>query len=160
MKKYDVVELVNGQDYLDKNLQKGMTGIVMNLDFEFADVMFFNPQNVGEFALIKVKLKDLKQENYNLPTEIITEISQKTETLMRKAKDKINPILIKEYDLVELLVEDEKYARFGIHKGDTGCVMENNAVQGFIEVDFSGIDENGNFFGDCISVKIEDVKVI
>ena len=160
MKRYDVVELVNGQDYLDKNLQKGMTGIIMNLDFEFADVMFFNPQNVGEFALIKVKLKDLKQEDYRLPNEIITEISQKTEMLMHKAKDKLSPVLVKEYDLVELLVEDEKYARFGIHKGDTGCVMENNAVQDFIEVDFSGIDENGNFFGDCISVKIEDIKVI
>ncbi len=160
MKRYDVVELVKSQDYLDKNLQKGMTGIVMNFDFEFADVMFFNPQNVGEFALIKVKLKDLKQEDYRLPNEIITEISQKNEMLMHKAKDKINPILIKEYDLVELLVEDEKYAKFGIHKGDTGCVMENNAVQDFIEVDFSGIDENGNFFGDCISVKIEDIKVI
>ena len=160
MKRYDVVELVNGQDHLDKNLQKGMTGIIMNLDFEFADVMFFNPQNVGEFALIKVKLKDLKQEDYRLPNEIITEISQKNEMLMRKAKDKINPILIKEYDLVKLLVEDEKYAKFGIHKGDTGCVMKNNAVQDFIEVDFSGIDENGNFFGDCISVKIEDIKVI
>ena len=160
MKRYDVVELVNGQGYLDKNLQKGMTGIIMNLDFEFADVMFFNPQNVGEFALIKVKLKDLKQEDYRLPNEIITEISQKTEMLMHKAKDKLSPVLVKEYDLVELLVEDEKYARFGIHKGDTGCVMENNAVQDFIEVDFSGIDENGNFFGDCISVKIEDIKVI
>ena len=160
MKRYDVVELVKSQDYLDKNLQKGMTGIVMNFDFEFADVMFFNPQNVGEFALIKVKLKDLKQEDYRLPNEIITEISQKNEMLMRKAKDKINPILIKEYDLVKLLVEDEKYAKFGIHKGDTSCVMKNNAVQDFIEVDFSGIDENGNFFGDCISVKIEDIKVI
>jgi len=27
-------------------------------------------------------------------------------------------------------------------------------------VDFSGIDENGNFYGDCISVKIDDLKVV
>ena len=38
--------------------------------------------------------------------------------------------------------------------------MDNKAVQNYIEVDFSGIDENGNFYGDCISVKIDDLKVI
>ena len=38
--------------------------------------------------------------------------------------------------------------------------MDNKAVQNYIEVDFSGIDENGIFYGDCISVKIDDLKVI
>ncbi len=65
----------------------------------------------------------------------------------------------KEYDLVELIVEDERYAKEGIHKGDKGCVMDDNAVQGYILVDFSGIDENGQYYGDCISVKIEDLKL-
>ena len=67
---------------------------------------------------------------------------------------------IKEYNMVELIVEEDRYARFGIHKGDRGCVMDNNAVQDYIEVDFSGIDKNGKFYGDCISVKIDDLKVI
>ena len=51
-------------------------------------------------------------------------------------------------------------AFYGIHKGDRGCVMEDNAVQNYVEVDFSGIDENGELYGDCISVKIDDLKVI
>ena len=38
--------------------------------------------------------------------------------------------------------------------------MEGDAVQNYIEVDFSGIDKKGNFYGNCISVKIEDLKVI
>lgn len=38
--------------------------------------------------------------------------------------------------------------------------MDDNAVQDYIEVDFSRIDDKGNFYGDCISVKIEDLKVI
>lgn len=79
---------------------------------------------------------------------------------MQKAKNKIQPIKIKEYDMVELLVEEDSYAKFGIHKGDRGCVMDNSAVQNYIEVDFSGIDKNGEFYGDCISVKIDDLKVI
>ena len=38
--------------------------------------------------------------------------------------------------------------------------MDNNAIQDCIEVDFSGINKNGDFYGDCISVKIKDLKVI
>ena len=73
---------------------------------------------------------------------------------------KLERYKIKSYDMVELLVEDEKYTRYGIHKGDRGCVMDDNDVQDYIEVDFSGIDENGNYYGDCISVKINDLKII
>lgn len=80
--------------------------------------------------------------------------------IIAKAKKVIEPIKIKEYDMVELIVEEDRYAKFGIHKGDRGCVMDNNAVQDYIEVDFSGIDKNGKFYGDCISVKIDDLKVI
>ena len=62
----------------------------------------------------------------------------------------------KEYDFVELLVEDEIYSKYGIHKGDKGCIMEIYSFGISAEVDFSGIDENGEYYGDCISVKIED----
>ena len=54
--------------------------------------------------------------------------------------------IINEYDKVELLVEDEKYSKYGVHKGDTGCVMEIWGRDD-VEVDFSGIDEKGNFMG-------------
>ena len=61
---------------------------------------------------------------------------------------------------LKLISEDEKYSKHGVHKGMCGCVMQDYAVQNYIEVDFSGIDENGNFYGDCISVKIDDLKVV
>ena len=73
---------------------------------------------------------------------------------------KLEPHKIKFYDMVELLVEDEKYTRYGIHKGDRGCVMEIYSGHKDAEVDFSYIDDNGNYYGDCISVKIDDLKVI
>ena len=38
-------------------------------------------------------------------------------------------IEIKEYDLVELLVEDEKHSKFDVHKGNRGCVISNCAIQ-------------------------------
>lgn len=69
-------------------------------------------------------------------------------------------MVIRAYDIVELIVEDDKYSKFGIHKGDRGCVMDDNAIENYIEVDFSGIDNDGDFYGECISVKTDDLKVV
>ena len=62
--------------------------------------------------------------------------------------------------MVELLIEDEKYSKFGVHKGDKGCVISNYAIQNQVEVDFSWVDKNGNFYGDCIVVDVDDLKVL
>ena len=160
MKKLDLVKLKNYKPYKTYNLVKDMHGIVAELNFDNADVLFFNPQNVGNYAIVNVKIMDLDLDKEKLPTEFEKELLSKLETLKLKAKNVIEPIAINEYDMVELLVEEERYTKFGIHKGDRGCVMDNNAVQNYIEVDFSGIDKDGNYYGDCISVKIDDLKVI
>ncbi len=160
MKKLDLVKLKNDKPFKAYNIVKGMHGIVVELNFDNADVLFFNPQNVGDYAIVNVKIMDLDLDKEKLPTEFEKELLSKLETLKLKAKNVIEPIAINEYDMVELLVEEERYTKFGIHKGDRGCVMDNNAVQNYIEVDFSGIDKDGNYYGDCISVKIDDLKVI
>ena len=46
-------------------------------------------------------------------------------------------ILLNDYDIVELSVEKERYTQDGIHKGAIGCVMDSNAVDDYILVDFS-----------------------
>lgn len=160
MKKLDLVKLKNDKPYKVFNLVKDMHGIVIELKFDNADVLFFNPQNVGDYAIVNVKLMDLELEKEKLPVEFEKELLSKLDDIIAKAKSEIQPIKIKEYDMVELIVEKDRYAKFGIHKGDRGCVMDNNAVQNYIEVDFSGIDKDGNYYGDCISVKIDDLKII
>jgi hypothetical protein len=160
MKKLDLVKLKNDRPYKSHNLIKNMHGVVVNVNFDNVDVLFFNPYNVGDYAIVNVKTVDLDLDKEKLPPEFEKELFSKLETLKSKAKNVIEPIAINEYDMVELLVEDERYTKFGIHKGDKGCVMDNNAVQNYIEVDFSGIDKDGNYYGDCISVKIDDLKVI
>lgn len=69
-------------------------------------------------------------------------------------------VKIKPYSRVELIVEDEKYTKIGIHKGDIGIVVDTFAIQNNIEVDFSGIDDNGEFYGDSLGINIDDLKVI
>ena len=160
MKKLDLVKLKNNRPYKSHNLYKNMHGIVVDVNCEDADVLFFNPHNVGDYAIVKIKTTDLDLDKEKLPIKIENELFSKLDDLKLKAKNVLEPIAINEYDMVELLVEEERYTKFGIHKGDKGCVMDNNAVQNYIEVDFSGIDKDGNYYGDCISVKIDDLKVI
>lgn len=160
MKKLDLVKLKDDSAYESYNLIKDMHGIVVDVDYDNANVMFFNPHNVGDCAIVNVKTIDLDLDKEKLPTEFEKELLSKLDDLKLKSKNVLVPIAINEYDMVELLVEKEKYAKYGIHKGDRGCVMDNNAVQNYIEVDFSGIDKDGNYYGDCISVKIDDLKVV
>lgn len=160
MKKLDLVRLKNDKPYKSYNLIKEMHGIVVDVNFDNADVVFFNPHNVGDYAIVNVQIADLDLDKEKLPTEFEKELLSKLDAIKSKAQNILNPIAINEYDMVELLVEDERYTKFGIHKGDRGCVMDNNAVQNYIEVDFSYIDKDGNYYGDCISVKIDDLKVI
>ena len=159
MKKSDLVKLKN-DNYKSHNLTKDMHGIVIKTNYDNADVLFFNPHNVGDYAVVNIKNEDLESEKEKLPAELEKELLSASDDIKSKAKDVLVPTAINEYDMVELLVEEERYAKSGVHKGDVGCVMDNNAVQNYIEVDFSGIDKNGNYYGDCISVKINDLKVI
>ncbi len=137
-----------------------MHEIVIKTNYDNADVLFFNPSNVGDYAVVNIKNEDLESDKENLPAELEKELLSASDGINSKAKDVLVPVAINEYDMVELLVEEERYAEFGAHKGDVGRVMDNNAVQNYIEVDFSGIDKDGNYYGDCISVNINDLKVI
>lgn len=159
MKEFDFVELVSSVGYLEYNLSKGMYGIVMEIKGDEVDVLFFNPKNT-DYAVARVKEKDIKLQKEKIPNELKKEFMLKKQELLAKAKEKIELLEINEYDIVELLVEDEKYAKYGIHKGETGCVVEDYAVDDCVLVDFSGIDNNGEYYGDCISVNIKDLKVI
>ncbi len=75
-------------------------------------------------------------------------------------KPKLEIVDIKAYDFVELLVEDENYAKYGIHKGETGCVLEGGIIQGKCLVDFTGIDKQGKAYGEIIMVNVKDLKII
>ena len=160
MNKLDLIKLINEKPYIENNLQKDIHGIVISENANTVAVLFFNPQNLGNYAIVNVSVRDLIIEKEKLPDNMQRELLLNLDKILEKAKDYLEPIIIKEYDMVELLVEEDRYSKFGVHKGDRGCVMDNKAVQNYIEVDFSGIDENGGFYGDCISVKIDDLKVI
>ena len=116
MKKLDLVKLKNDKPYKTYNLVKGMHGIVVELNFDNADVLFFNPQNVGDYAIVNVKTMDLDLDKEKLPTKFEKELLLKLDDIIAKARNEIQPIKIEEYDMVELLVEEDRYTLIYFHK--------------------------------------------
>ena len=65
---------------------------------------------------------------------------------------------MKEYDRVELIVEKDRYAKEGVHKGMDGIICDPHMVNGTWLVSF---DQYGSLPEiACISVKEEDLKMI
>lgn len=160
MKIYDFVQLINSLEYLEeKGIFKESKGTIIKLENNIASVLFFNEKNMGDYAVANVNTKFLKTIG-EFPTGDLTNLNNFIKNLDQEKHDKLKYPNIKEYDLVELLIEDEKYSKFGVHKGDKGCVISNYAIQNQVEVDFSWVDKNGNFYRDCIVVDVDDLKVL
>lgn len=158
MKEYDYVELLKLNDEtVQKCISKGSKGIIWTLKNDKCSVIFFNNDNWGDYAFASVEKKALKKVG-DLPNQYIDRFKDFIDSI--KDKDiRFSIPNIKEYDYVELLVEKEKYSKLGVHKGNKGCVISHNAIQNSVEVDFTRI-VNGLYEGACISVSIEDLKVL
>ena len=72
---------------------------------------------------------------------------------------------MKEYDRVELIIEKEKYAKEGVHKGMNGWICDPRNIEGNWLVSFEGeIFQGEDGVWDCTDITIEvleeDLKVI
>ena len=124
-------------------------------------VLFLNDKLLGDYAVVNVCNKDIEFcDDLSLPKELFLELSQKLKEKINYEKNSFNHVNAKEYDLVELLVEDEKYTKYGIHKGDQGVTAIGYAVKNQMLVDFTGVRPNGEFYGELISVNLKDIKIL
>ena len=156
----DLVKLENVEPYIDNGLKQDMHGVVLNVNQGYADVLFFNPQNIGDYIVVKVNIDDMVLEKEKLPEKVQESLLLKLENNFDKTKNVMKKLSLKAYDLVELIFEDEKYSKDGAHKGDRGCVMEDYVIGDYVLVDFSRVDNEGNISGKCIPVKIDDLKIV
>ncbi|MDE6004793.1 MAG: hypothetical protein K2G88_05340, partial [Oscillospiraceae bacterium] len=65
---------------------------------------------------------------------------------------------VKEYDLIEMIVEKDNYSKHGVHKGMRGVVMQNHAIMNKWYVIFSD-NETGEDIADIL-VHENDFKVV
>ena len=160
MKLKDFVKLIKLKDsYKEYSLYLGVKGIIVKTNKIYSKVLFLNDYNQGDYAFLEVFNSDLEIISDTTSNALISIIDDGFKTFIPKEKG-FKPITFIAYDNVELLVEDEKYSKYGLHKGDVGTIMEDVAVQDYILVDFGRLDEDDNYYGDCISVNLKDVKVL
>ena len=63
---------------------------------------------------------------------------------------------MQEYDRVRLIVEKEKYARYGVHKGMDGWICDERSIQGSWPVCFDGYGDEPDIA--CIAVDEKDLE--
>ncbi len=160
MKKFDLACLNNDASYKKFGVVKNMHGIIIELGQNYAATVFFNPRNASEFTLLNVNKNDISLDKEILPENVKIELENNIEKIKSKENCIFSPPKFKVYDKVELLVEDEKYTKFGLHKGAIGFVIDDDIINNCVEVDFSGLDENSEHFGETFSISIDDLRII
>jgi len=65
---------------------------------------------------------------------------------------------VKEYDVVEIIVEKEKYAKEGVHKGMQGTILDPRCIEEQWLVYFADPITCADTIG--IPIKEEDLKII
>lgn len=160
MKKYDVVKLINlTEPFKQNNLYLNAQGIVLECNNEKSKVLFLNEYNQGDYAYLEVRNNDVETISNDTPIAFVDYIKENLKYFTPKEKG-FKKKEFEAYSQVELLVEYEKYSKSGVHKGDKGVIMEDYAVKDYVLVDFGRLDKNNNYFGDCISVKLKDIKIL
>ena len=160
MKKMDLVTLKKDIKYNGEILTNGMHGVVLEEKGDLIKTLFFNPKNVGDYLIVNIKITHLKLEETRIPNIYKEEVLSILNNIEKSQKNNFKKTNIKNYDKVELLVEKERYVKYGVHKGSVGVVVDDNAVKDYIEVDFSYIDEKGELCGESFAVKLEDIIVV
>jgi hypothetical protein len=158
MKVYDNIRLVEEVEELaQKGIHKGFNGLIVGINGNIYTVCFFNPYNHGESVYAMVNQKFLK-----FSSRVDEKIIQEMEEFFPNEKMDFDKCLtecdVKEYDVVELIVEKTKYAIEGVHKGDRGCVISTYAIDNHWEIIFSERGTGKDIAQ--IGVAREDFKII
>ena len=159
MKKGDLVNVVNEKTRESLSLGANNHGIVLKVFARTADVLFFHPKFLGEYIIRSLSLQDLLPESEALPQEIEKDLFSDLDKVYAKAKPDFAVIPYRVGDKVQLLVEEDRYAQYGIHKGAIGCVVDDSVVAGKVEVDFFEQKEAAAYDG-TLAVKTSDLIII
>lgn len=156
------VQLIVLKDiYKEKNLKLNNHGMVIDNKFNNLTVMFFNENNIGEYIIVDVDNKDVKVLDFDIPKKFKHQIEDYLKSHSLKNREKLTDIHFNDCDWVELIIENKKYTKYNIHKGERGAITNGGLIfNNEVLVDFTGIDENGNFYGEVISVNINDLKLV
>lgn len=159
MKVYDDIRLIEEVEELAKRgIHKGYHGLIVGMDSEICTVCFFNPHNFGESIYAKVNQRFLKFSSRS-EKRIIQEMEEFFPNEKMDFSKSLTECDVKEYDVVQLIVEKPQYAIEGVHKGAYGCVQFPYAIDGKWCILFSNVGEN-NAHDEEVCVAREDFIII
>lgn len=158
MKVYDEVRLKEEVPELaERGIHKGCDGDVISVDGDKCKVIFFAPRIYGDYAVAQVE------------QNMLTYISHMSESRIRILKDTVEDMDeskhtrfldddVYENDEIEVIVEKEKYAKQGVHKGMTGMVILDYSIRNKWLIEFSD-EESGEDIA-LLEVHRDDFKII
>lgn len=158
--KYKIVKLKNlKEEYKKVGLDNGSLGLLLNEKNSQCLIMFFNNNNQGDYLISFINKEHLEITDMVLPEKLSLELEEYIQNNADKIANKTNfeEIPFNECDQVELIVDKEKYSKYGLRKGDRGIIASNKATKNKILVDFGKETED---FDGFVSVAFEDIKKV
>ena len=158
--KYKIVKLKNlKEEHKKVGLDNGTLGLLLNEKKSQCLIMFFNNINQEDYLISFINKEHLEITDMVLPEKLSSELEEYIQNNADKIANKNNfeEIPFNEYDQVELIVDKEKYSKYGLRKGDKGIIASNKATKNKILVDFGKETED---FDGFISVDFEDIKKV
>ena len=157
---FTVVKLKKtSEEYKKQGLDTTSFGVVLSENEGGVLVMFFNPVNRGDYLVFSLKRSQIEEVDIVLPKKLCAELENYVINNSSKIiqKNQFEKMPFNECDCVELVVEKERYSKFGLHKGYKGIIASNKAVQNKILVDFGIVTNNSD---GIISVDFKDIKKV
>lgn len=137
MELFDNIKLIEElKELQEKGIHKNYLGTIVKIKGDTYTVSFYNPKNLGEYAFAKVDKKYLSFV-FRPHDKIIAEAQAFIENVDMEKHVSLTECDVEELDVVELIVEDGKYTRYGVHKGDRGSVISSYAIDNHWEIIFS-----------------------
>ena len=137
MELFDNIKLIEElKELQEKGIHKDYLGTIVKTEGDIYTVSFYNPKNLGEYAFAKVDKKYLSFV-FRPHEKIIAEAQEFIENVDMEKHVSLTECDVEELDVVELIVEDGKYTRYGVHKGDRGSVISSYAIDSHWEIIFS-----------------------
>ena len=154
LEEYDGIHLKREVEELAAcGIHKGCRGVIIKLGETRSLVLFYNLEDLGDYAYAWANNDDLEYYR-KLLDSIKKEMMQKMETEDFTKKLRFEETHLREYDAVRVLVEKEEYAKRGVHKGMVGTILEPEKIDGRWDVYFE--DEE---FADTIESPISETDL-
>lgn len=151
---YDHIILNSETEELgERGIHKGCMGTVIKVRAEKSFIVFYNSNDIGDYAFAWVENIHLGFFEKMDPS-LIKEFTERIAELKPAEKLNFEKNNLQEYDTVKLIAEKDKYTKYGAHKGMIGTVLDPEKIGGGRLVYFS--DETG---ADTIGITVQETDL-